>query len=79
MTKLPVPGRIIELMLSKSRLSLNPAIRTAIASPLTGSHPRVSVRLKTAVTSASVVENTSRARIDCRTKPSKASNQFIPH
>jgi hypothetical protein len=66
-------------MLSSNLLRRKAAINTAMASPLTGSHPRLAVRLKTAVTSVNVALKTNIARIDCRTNPSSASNQFTPH
>jgi hypothetical protein len=79
MTRLPAPGRIIEVMLSSRRRSRNAAMRIAMARPLTGSHPRLLVRLNTAVINVSVALKTSMARIDCRTSPSRASNQLTPH
>jgi len=64
MTRLPIPGRIMVFMLSNIRRRRKPAMRTAIARPVTGNQPKVSVKLNTAVTSASVVEKTNSARID---------------
>jgi hypothetical protein len=66
-------------MLSTKRLSRNPATKTATAKPLTGSQPTLSVSPKTAVRSVSVTEKINMARKDCRTRPNRASSQFIPH
>jgi len=74
-----IPGLIIVVRFSSSFRSRKAATRTTSARQVTGSHPRLSLNVNTAVSIDNAIPKTSIAATDCSTRPSKDSSQFMPH